>query len=73
MEMHDASQPAGPDDATLVRRIAAAPGGGDVGAETELYRRLAPRVRLYGLKHLRDHHAAADLVQQVMIDRKSVV
>jgi RNA polymerase sigma-70 factor (ECF subfamily) len=55
------------DDAALVRRIAAAPGGGDVAAETELYRRLAPRVRLYGLKHLRDRQAAADLVQQVLM------
>jgi len=36
-------------------------------AETELYRRLAPRVRLYGLRHLRDEHAAADLVQQVLM------
>jgi RNA polymerase sigma-70 factor (ECF subfamily) len=31
------------------------------------YRRLAPRVRLYGLRHLRDRHAAADLVQQVLL------
>ena len=36
-------------------------------AEAELCRRLAPRVRLYGLKHLRDGHAAADLVQQVLL------
>jgi RNA polymerase sigma-70 factor (ECF subfamily) len=36
-------------------------------AEAELVRRLAPRVRLYGLRHLRDEQAAADLVQQVMI------
>jgi RNA polymerase sigma-70 factor (ECF subfamily) len=50
-----------------VRRIGAAPGGGDVAAETELYRRLAPRVRLYGLKHLRDRQAASDLVQQVLL------
>ncbi|NJD35872.1 MAG: sigma-70 family RNA polymerase sigma factor [Betaproteobacteria bacterium] len=33
----------------------------------ELYRRFAPRVRLYGLRHLRDPHAAADLVQQVLL------
>ena len=33
----------------------------------ELGRRLAQRVRLYGLKHLRDEHAAADLMQQVMM------
>jgi RNA polymerase sigma-70 factor (ECF subfamily) len=56
------------DDGALARRIAesgaAAP---DSAAETELYRRLAPRVRLYGLRHLRDRHAAADLVQQVLL------
>ena len=39
----------------------------DSAAETELYRRLAPRVRLYGLRHLREPHAAADLVQQVLL------
>lgn len=36
-------------------------------AEAELCRRFAPRIRLYGLRHLRDPHAAADLVQQVLI------
>ena len=36
-------------------------------AEGELYARLAPRVRLYGLRHLRDEQAAADLVQQVIL------
>jgi RNA polymerase sigma-70 factor (ECF subfamily) len=65
--MPDDSDFDGLDDATLVRRIAAAPDGSDVAAETELYRRLAPRVRLYGLRHLRDRHAAADLVQQVLL------
>jgi RNA polymerase sigma-70 factor (ECF subfamily) len=65
--VQDASDDEGLDDAALVRRIAAAPGGGDVAAETELYRRLAPRVRLYGLKHLRDRQAASDLVQQVLL------
>jgi len=67
MEMRDAAEYASLDDADLVRRIAAAPDGSDAGAETELYRRLAPRVRLYGLKHLRDRDAASDLVQQVMM------
>jgi RNA polymerase sigma-70 factor (ECF subfamily) len=47
--------------------LAAAVARGDSGAEAELYRRLAPRVRLYGLRHLRDRHAAADLVQHVMM------
>ena len=54
-------------DAELARRIAAAGGRIDAEAEAELYRRLAPRVRLYGLRHLRDRHAAHDLVQQVML------
>jgi RNA polymerase sigma-70 factor, ECF subfamily len=35
--------------------------------EAELCRRFAPRIRLYGLRHLRDEQAAADLVQQVLI------
>ena len=55
------------DDASLARRIVAARPDIDAGAEAELYRRLAPRVRLYGLRHLRDPHAAADLVQQVLL------
>jgi RNA polymerase sigma-70 factor (ECF subfamily) len=55
------------DDAALARAIAAAGPHVDTEAETELYRRLAPRVRLYGLRHLRDRHAAADLVQQVLL------
>ena len=28
---------------------------------------MAPRIRLYGLRHLRDEQAAADLVQQVLM------
>ena len=55
------------DDAALARRVAAAGGRVDSQAESELYRRLARRVRLYGLRHLRDAHAAADLVQQVLL------
>lgn len=39
----------------------------DAEAETALYRQLAPRVRLYGRKHLRDPHLAEDLMQQVMV------
>lgn len=39
----------------------------DIAAEADLYRRLAPRIRLYGLKHLRSATAAADLVQDVLI------
>ena len=65
--VRNASDHEGLDDAALARRFAAAPDGGAVAAETELYRRLAPRVRLYGLKHLRDAQAASDLVQQVLL------
>ena len=51
-------------DSDLVCRIGL---GGDPEAETELFRRMAPRIRLYGLRHLRDSHAADDLVQHVLI------
>lgn len=36
-------------------------------AERELCARLAPRIRLYGLRHLRDESSAADLVQEVLL------
>ena len=55
------------EDAALARRIAAAGVAVDSTAEAELYRRLAPRARLYGLRHLRDPHAARDLMQQVLL------
>jgi RNA polymerase sigma-70 factor (ECF subfamily) len=55
------------DDGALARRIAAAGQAPDSAAEAELYRRLAPRVRLYGLRHLRDRQAAADLAQEVLL------
>ena|SRR5579862_820692 len=51
-------------DADLVRQIGL---GNDRAAEAELFRRMAPRVRLYGWRHLRDQHAADDLVQQVLM------
>jgi len=35
--------------------------------EEDLCRAFAPRIRLYGLRHLRDEQAAADLVQQVLL------
>lgn len=54
-------------DGELARRIAAAAPGAASDVEAELYGRLAPRVRLYGLRHLRDAHAAADLTQQVLL------
>ena len=51
-------------DAELARRIGS---GADREAEAELFRRMAPRIRLYGLRHLRDADAAEDLTQQVLI------
>jgi RNA polymerase sigma-70 factor (ECF subfamily) len=53
-------------DGELARAVAAGAHGASE-AESELYRRFAPRVRLYGLRHLRDEEAARDLVQQVML------
>ncbi len=50
-------------DVELVRQI----GAGDHEAEAELFRRMAPRIRLYGLRHLRDAGASEDLTQQVLI------
>jgi DNA-directed RNA polymerase specialized sigma24 family protein len=51
-------------DAELARQIGS---GNDREAEAELFHRMAPRIRLYGLRHLRDEHAAQDLTQQVLI------
>ncbi|WP_066335533.1 hypothetical protein [Azohydromonas lata] len=53
-------------EALLACRIAAAAPGAAVAEEGPLYRLLAPRARRYGLRHLRDPHAAADLMQHVM-------
>ena len=41
--------------------------GKDEAAEAELARRMGPRIRLYGMRHLRDEAAADDLVQQVLL------
>src|SRR6186713_1766686 len=54
-------------DSDLARAITGGGPGLAEAAETELYRRFAPRVRLFGLRHLRDEDAARDLVQQVML------
>src|SRR5262245_64829384 len=54
-------------DGELARLIAGRVPEACEAAEGELYRRFAPRVRLYGLRHLRDEDAARDLVQQVML------
>jgi RNA polymerase sigma-70 factor (ECF subfamily) len=51
------------EDAELVRQI----GAGNREAEAELFRRMAPRIRGYGLRHLRLPQAAEDLVQQVLV------
>jgi RNA polymerase sigma-70 factor (ECF subfamily) len=56
-----------PTDGELASRIASARTGRDHEAEALLCRRLGPRIRLYGLRHLRDPHAANDLVQEVLL------
>ena len=57
----------GSTDGDVARAIAARAPETDPVAEAELYRRFAPRVRLYGLRHLRQEDAARDLVQQVLL------
>jgi RNA polymerase sigma-70 factor (ECF subfamily) len=54
-------------EAELARRIAESAPRIDSAAEAQLYRLLAPRVRLYGRRHLRDEAAAEDLMQQIML------
>jgi RNA polymerase sigma-70 factor (ECF subfamily) len=53
-------------DGGLAARVSAG-AGADSAAEGEVCRRFAPRIRLYGLRHLRDDGAAADLVQEVLL------
>ena len=55
------------EDGSLARRITAAASQPDIAAESELCRRFAPRIRLYGLRHLRSEAAAADLTQEVLL------
>jgi RNA polymerase sigma-70 factor (ECF subfamily) len=55
------------DDAELARRIAGGRPGEAGLAEAELVRRFAPRIRLFGLRRLRDATAAQDLVQEVLV------
>src|SRR5881296_1450230 len=50
-------------DADLAQRVAE----GERDAEAEVCRRMGPRIRLYGLRHLRSAAAADDLVQQVLL------
>jgi RNA polymerase sigma-70 factor (ECF subfamily) len=54
-------------DGDVARAIADCAPETNPAAEAELYRRFAPRVRLYGLRHLRDEDAARDLAQQVLL------
>ena len=54
-------------DEALARRIAGSPAGSANAEEAELYRRFAPRVRLYGRRHLHDGAAADDLAQDVLL------
>ncbi|HET7619420.1 MAG TPA: sigma-70 family RNA polymerase sigma factor [Vicinamibacterales bacterium] len=54
-------------DEALARRIADGPPGTTDAEEGELYRRFAPRVRLYGRRHLRSDAAADDLAQNVLL------
>ncbi|HKE22626.1 MAG TPA: sigma-70 family RNA polymerase sigma factor [Bryobacteraceae bacterium] len=56
-------------DAQLVSQI----GSGNPAAEAEFFHRMGPRIRLYGLRHLRDAHAADDLTQQVLITNLEVL
>ena len=54
-------------DEALARRIAGEHAGSTDAEEAELYRRFAPRVRLYGRRHLRNDAAADDLAQEVLL------
>src|SRR3954447_23901438 len=54
-------------DEALARRIAGGVPGSTDAEEAELYRRFAPRVRLYGRRHLRNDAAADDLAQDVLL------
>src|SRR3954465_6666630 len=53
----------------LVRSVGACRADADErsAAERELCLTLAPRIRLYGLRHLRNETAAADLLQEALI------
>lgn len=54
------------EDGLLAQRIASSPSKSRA-EEEELCRRFAPRVRLYGLKHLRNRDLADDLAQEVLL------
>jgi len=67
MRAEDIAGPGDATDAELARTIIEAPPGSAQAEEAELYQRFARRVRLFGLRHLRDDEAARDLAQQVMM------
>jgi RNA polymerase sigma-70 factor, ECF subfamily len=54
-------------DEALARRIAGGRPGTTDAEEAELYCRYAPRVRLYGRRHLQNDAAADDLAQDVLL------
>ena len=54
-------------DEALARRIAGGAAGSTDAEEAELYRRYAPRVRLYGRRHLHSDADADDLAQNVLL------
>lgn len=54
-------------DEALARAIAGGSAGATAAEEAELYRRFAPRVRLYGRRHLQNESAAEDLAQDVLL------
>lgn len=56
-----------PDEVHLARRIVSAAPGVDRDAEAGFCRLLGPRIRRYGLRHLRDADEAADLMQHVLM------
>jgi RNA polymerase sigma-70 factor, ECF subfamily len=60
MAQHDDSA----EDVALALRVTAERDG---PAEALLCRRLFPRIRAYGMRHLRDGAAAADLAQEVLV------
>jgi RNA polymerase sigma-70 factor (ECF subfamily) len=55
------------DDAELVARVASAAAGDASEAERTFCERYGARVVRYAQRHLRDRHAAADLVQEVLL------
>jgi RNA polymerase sigma-70 factor (ECF subfamily) len=67
MAARGAQSVASASDGDLAAAIASTSAGEATAAESELYRRFAPRVRLFALKHLRDETAAQDLAQQVLL------